>query len=54
MPDGYCFASYIILQEVSMSKTNDDDFELFPWWLIAIFIVISVCIGVWTYISLKV
>lgn len=37
-----------------MSKTNDDDFELFPWWLIVVFVVITACIGVWTYISLKV
>lgn len=34
-----------------MNKTDNDDFELFPWWLIAIFIVLVVCVGAWTYIS---
>ena len=37
-----------------MSKKDDDDFELFPLWLIVTLIVLTVCVSIWTYISLKV
>lgn len=37
-----------------MKKTDDDDFKLFPWWLITALIVLTVCVSIWTYISLKV
>ena len=36
-----------------MKKTDNNDFELFPWWLIVTFIILTVGVGIWTYISLK-
>ena len=35
-------------------KTDNDDFKLFPWWLIASLIVLTVCVSIWTYINLTV
>lgn len=37
-----------------MSKKDDDDFELFPLWLIVTLIVLTVCVSIWTYINLTV